>query len=142
MANDASTTTPKSLVLRARMFCRPTDSMVYFYFVLETRKTYRAVLSEPKPIIPSKIDGSSVHHQEPAPSVVAGSSCIDTSNQRTISTYNTQAGHKRPHAEMDSNADADNDQVGVNNNRESEKEKAGEGARRKKKKNKQKETVA
>ena len=124
------------------MFYYPIDSTAYLYFILETRKTYRAVLSEPKLIIPSKYDSSSVHHQEPAPPVMTGSSHVDTSNQETISGYNTQAGHKRPHEEMDSNTDTGKDQVGVNNNRGSEKEKQGEGTPRKKKRNKQRGTVA
>ena len=54
-AHTASTKTPKSLVLRARTPFSPlcpitlTDS---FFLVVETRKTYRAVFSEPKLVIP------------------------------------------------------------------------------------------
>jgi hypothetical protein len=120
LANDASTTTPKSLVLRARMSCHPMGYTACLYFVLEMQ---RAVFSEPKPIIPSKSDGSPAHHQEPALSVMRGSSRVDMSNQETMLTYSTQVGHKRSHGEMDSNADIDKDQGGVNNNRGSEMQK-------------------
>ena len=53
-AHAAATTTPKSLVLRSRafhflvavFFCLPVDPT-------ETRKTYRAVFSEPRVVIPA-----------------------------------------------------------------------------------------
>ncbi|TFY56289.1 hypothetical protein EVG20_g8983 [Dentipellis fragilis] len=54
LAHDASTTTPKSLVLRA-----------------QTRRTYRAIFSEPKVIIPQPAITSTPAATEPAPPTVA-----------------------------------------------------------------------
>ena len=56
LAHDAATSTPKSLVLRARahFLLAHSSTLVESNFVEfpETRKTYRAVFSEPKLVIP------------------------------------------------------------------------------------------
>lgn len=56
MAHAAATTTPKSLILRARVsflsFAHRHSHCITWRFP-ETRKTYRAVFSEPKLVIPS-----------------------------------------------------------------------------------------
>jgi ribonuclease P/MRP protein subunit RPP1 len=65
IARDASTTIPKSLTLRARSLnihiavCCSSD----FLFLSETRKTYRAVLSEPRIVIPST-DGETLQQHD------------------------------------------------------------------------------
>ena len=50
--HDASTTTPKSLVLRARKLSHFAAVFIASEKSIETRKTYRAVLSEPRVVIP------------------------------------------------------------------------------------------
>jgi len=67
-AHTASTKTPKSLVLRARMPFSPPlfyITLADSFWCIETRKTYRAVFSEPKLVIP---EGSTPGPVAPGPS--------------------------------------------------------------------------
>jgi len=119
LAHDASTTTPKSLVLRA-----------------QTRKTYRAVLSEPKIIMPQADNENSmqtsIQDLSISTATPAESSHIDASKQH-LSIQNSQPGHKRQREEPDAEVDMI---------RASGSEKHGEeSARKKKRKNKTKDGV-
>ena len=68
LAHDASAVTPKSLVLRARQFWYPWMSSTLISFYSETRKTYRAILFEPRIVLPTS---SSEPTQTTAPSTTA-----------------------------------------------------------------------
>jgi len=88
LAHDASSTTPKSLVLRA-----------------QTRKTYRAVLSEPKLIIPSEAEGSTKCSPEQGPAPPGTST--EPNESGAVLVDNPQTGQKRArNDEADADVDA------------------------------------
>lgn len=66
LAHDTSTTTPKSLVLRARCVPYSFSSSHLLTSLLETRKTYRAVFSEPRVVIPNTTALTSQPSEPPA----------------------------------------------------------------------------
>jgi len=116
LAHDTSTTTPKSLVLRA-----------------QTRKTYRAVLSEPRIIIPQTDNDNSMQASIQGLSTLSSTPADSSVTKQHSSTQDAPPGHKRQREDADA-------EVAETNISEPRKEKQGEeSARKKKRKNKNKD---
>ncbi|KAA1477950.1 PHP domain-like protein [Dentipellis sp. KUC8613] len=111
LAHDASTTTPKSLVLRA-----------------QTRRTYRAVFSEPKVVIPPSSTPNVPVAPEPAPSTAAPEPALAT--DLPSASKESTPNKKRP---RDEEAGGAAGSAAANG-----KQDGSEGSRKKKKKNKAK----
>jgi ribonuclease P/MRP protein subunit RPP1 len=100
----------------------------------ETRKTYRAVFSEPKVVVPEGF--SLANAQSPAPAMAVLSTLADSSPSATMPSQTDATTKKRSREDSATSVNAPPAKVGVG------VAKAEEGSRKKKKKARQQEPLA